>query len=681
MVWHKIARFTFLLPVLSLYLCLNGTKNPISSTPSLSIPVPALPTSGTTGQPTTLSLTWGTVTGATSYSVRLSTVSTFSSTVQTEAGLTTASDSLSGLSTGTTYYWEVRAADTAVSGGWSGAWNFTTATPVAVPVLSSPSNGAANQATALAVAWGTVTGATSYSVQVSTVSTFSSTIVNRVGLTNTSDSITGLVAGTAYYWEVNATNSVGSGAWSAPWSFATIPAIPAAPTLSSPTSGSANQAITPTLAWGTVSNAASYGIMVSTTSTFATTVTGQSGLTTPAATPGGLANSTTYYWEANATGAGGTGTWSGIWNFTTVVAAPVVPTLVSPTNGAGNEPASLLLAWTTVSNAATYAVQVSTGSAFGSTVTAQIGLTGASAAVTGLAGTTTYYWRAGAKDAGGVSGWSGVWNFTTGASSATLPLMMSIPAGTFLMGDTNTQLLNAGSASTPVHSVTLGAFTMSQTLVTQAQYQSMMGVNPSSFDSGSTWPVESVNWYDAVWYCNKLSKLAGLDTVYTYTGIYQGSGYDTLASVAIDYSKNGYRLPTEAEFEYANRAGRATDYYWGRNYPPMTTADTLAIDSNAVWYYNSPASPQPVAKKLPNAWGLYDMSGNLWEWCNDWYGGYGATNQTNPTGAASGSSRVQRGGSWDDSTLVAAGLCAAYRNGSATIGANAGGFRVVIGAR
>jgi formylglycine-generating enzyme required for sulfatase activity len=208
--------------------------------------------------------------------------------------------------------------------------------------------------------------------------------------------------------------------------------------------------------------------------------------------------------------------------------------------------------------------------------------------------------------------------------------------------------------------------------------------NPAYFDSGKAWPVEDVNWYDAAWFCNKLSMLSGLDTVYTYSGIYQGSGYDTLTSVAINYSKNGYRLPTEAEYEYANRAGTTTDYYWGRNYPPTTHADTFAIDSNAVWYYNPPTGTQLVATKKPNAWGLYDMSGNLWEWCNDWYGSYSATSQTNPTGAASGSYRVLRGGSWYGGDARV--LCAAFRSGyvypvSASLLYGDVGFRIVCGPR
>jgi formylglycine-generating enzyme required for sulfatase activity len=249
-----------------------------------------------------------------------------------------------------------------------------------------------------------------------------------------------------------------------------------------------------------------------------------------------------------------------------------------------------------------------------------------------------------ARDANGL--WSAPCTLTV-QFGLTRPLaMVSIPAGTFQMGSTNL-------GETPVHSVTLGAYTMSQTLVTQEQYQAVVGTNPAYFDSGRAWPVEQVSWFDAARFCNSLSKLAGLDTVYTYSGV-----MDTSTALVINYSKNGYRLPTEAEYEYANRAGTTTDYYWGRNYPPLTTADTLAIDSNAVWYYNSPNGTQPVAGKKPNAWGLYDMSGNLWEWCNDWYGSYSAGAQTNPTGPSTGSSRVLRGGAWNYDLVV---LCAAYR--------------------
>jgi formylglycine-generating enzyme required for sulfatase activity len=254
--------------------------------------------------------------------------------------------------------------------------------------------------------------------------------------------------------------------------------------------------------------------------------------------------------------------------------------------------------------------------------------------------------------------------------------MESISAGTFQMGDMNINV----SGATPVHSVTLDAFTMSRTLVTQAQYESVMGNNPACFDSGSTWPVEQVSWYNAALFCNALSKLANKDTVYTYGDSKMDS------TVVIDYTKNGYRLPTESEYEYACRAGTATDYYWGRNYPPDFTSDTLALDSNAVWSNNSNGTTRPVMTKKPNAWGLYDMSGDVWEWCNDWFGNYGDSSQTNPTGATIGSFsggnvRVLRGGSWS-LNVDASTLCSAYRNGTNPNHAYSNiGFRVVCGVR
>jgi formylglycine-generating enzyme required for sulfatase activity len=236
------------------------------------------------------------------------------------------------------------------------------------------------------------------------------------------------------------------------------------------------------------------------------------------------------------------------------------------------------------------------------------------------------------------------------------------------MGDT-------GIGMTPVHTVTLGAFTMSQTPVTQQQFQEVMGSDPAYFDTGAAaplCPVEQVSWYDAARFCNALSRLAGKDTVY----VYADGALDS--TVVINYAGNGYRLPTEAEYEYACRAGTTTDYYWGSDYPPATTADTLAIDSNAVWYANSPSGTRPVATRKPNAWDLYDMNGNVWEWCNDRFGSYAAVGQTDPTGPTSGSFRVLRGGAWidDDPGLLCSGSRCVNRPDS---GFCDEGFRVVIG--
>jgi formylglycine-generating enzyme required for sulfatase activity len=214
-------------------------------------------------------------------------------------------------------------------------------------------------------------------------------------------------------------------------------------------------------------------------------------------------------------------------------------------------------------------------------------------------------------------------------SPAYLPTMVSIPAGSF----------NNGTST-----VTLSAFHMSAYDITQSQYQAITGWKWSSFNSNSdaaTCPVETVTWYEAVEFCNGLSTAAGLQQVYTITSRSPATGYPiTGATVSADFTQNGYRLPTEAEWEYACRAGTTTTYFWG-------DSDT-AINSYAWYISNSSSKTHGVGQKLANPWGLYDIVGNVWQWCWDWYGNYPTGAQTDPTGPSSGSIRVGRGSSWED---------------------------------
>ena len=237
--------------------------------------------------------------------------------------------------------------------------------------------------------------------------------------------------------------------------------------------------------------------------------------------------------------------------------------------------------------------------------------------------------------------------------SSTPPVMRYLSGGTFQRGQPNPNIpcYTCSNKEQPVHSVTLSSFYMDTTEVIQGDYFALMGVNPSYFPS-DLWPVETVTWFDAVLYCNKRSKCDGLDTVYSYASVMgaPGNGCVALSGLAVDFAKNGYRLPTDAEWEYACRAGSTMDYYWGRSFPPTTLDDTLTIDSNAVWRHNAGGMTQAVAGKKPNAFGLYDMAGNVMEWCNDWHGVYDSTAQTDPTGPSSGSYRVTRGGCYDDNS-------------------------------
>ena len=188
--------------------------------------------------------------------------------------------------------------------------------------------------------------------------------------------------------------------------------------------------------------------------------------------------------------------------------------------------------------------------------------------------------------------------------------MVKVAGGTFQMGATEEQGSDAYDSEKPVHSVTLSDYWIGETEVTQALWQAVMGSNPSEFTGDSQRPVENVSWNDCQTFIQTLNELTGMS----------------------------FRLPTEAEWEFAARGGISTQGY---KYSGSNTIGDVA------WYTsNSGSKPHPVATKSPNELGLYDMSGNVREWCQDWYGSYSSSAQTDPVGPSSGSDRVERGGSW-----------------------------------
>jgi formylglycine-generating enzyme required for sulfatase activity len=214
--------------------------------------------------------------------------------------------------------------------------------------------------------------------------------------------------------------------------------------------------------------------------------------------------------------------------------------------------------------------------------------------------------------------------------------MIKIEAQTFEMGCT-AGMSSCSSDESPAHDVTLtNDFYIGETEVTQGEYEGMMGTNPSWFSScGADCPVERVSWHESAAFANAVSDSEGLEQCYTCTG----SGTSTDCSIAVEpYSCGGYRLPTEAEWEAAARCGEDTLY----------AGSTLIGD--VAWYgSNSGSTTHPVATKASNACGLYDMTGNVWEWTQDWYSSsyYSSSPGTDPVGATSGDYRVFRGGSWN----------------------------------
>ncbi len=229
-----------------------------------------------------------------------------------------------------------------------------------------------------------------------------------------------------------------------------------------------------------------------------------------------------------------------------------------------------------------------------------------------------------------------------------------IQGGTFLMGGVEDDL------EKPIHPVTVSDFLMARYPVTQRLWQEVVGDNPSHFSGCPDCPVENVNWYQAVEFCNALSKREGLRPCYA------GSG----DAITCDWTANGYRLPTEAEWEYAAGGGSSGRTKWAGT-------DSEAELVKFAWYNkNSESKTHPVRKLDPNGLDLYHMSGNVWEWCWDWFGIYSSAAQPNPQGPLSGSRRVLRGGSWGSGANRAR---VAYRRSYSPVNRDyLSGFRLVL---
>jgi formylglycine-generating enzyme required for sulfatase activity len=222
------------------------------------------------------------------------------------------------------------------------------------------------------------------------------------------------------------------------------------------------------------------------------------------------------------------------------------------------------------------------------------------------------------------------------------PKLIRIGPGEFLMGS------NEYDDERPPHRVAISrAFDLAAHEVTQGQYLHIMHQSPSHFKGPGSLPVEQVSWFDAVEFCNALSGEEGLAPYYRI----EGTGDNRTVTVP-DPTGNGYRLPTEAEWEYACRAGSTAKYSSGDG--------QTGLERYAWCNKNSERKTHPVGQKELNAFGLSDMHGNVWEWCWDWYNKAEYKHSTNkdPTGPKAGSTRVLRGGSWDDDP---AGLRSANR--------------------
>lgn len=209
----------------------------------------------------------------------------------------------------------------------------------------------------------------------------------------------------------------------------------------------------------------------------------------------------------------------------------------------------------------------------------------------------------------------------------------------------------------PTHTVTLNSFYIGKYEVTQAEYSQYMPSPNWDYGLGDNYPAYYVSWYAILKYCNLRSMAEGLTPCYTISGSTNPDNWgevptsrnSTWDAAICNWNANGYRLPTEAEWEYAARAAT--------NNPDYLYSGSDDISTVAWYWSNSGSSTHPVGTKAPNGIGTYDMSGNVWEWCWDWYSSsyYSSSPQNDPRGPESGSKRVLRGGSWYD--FAATTLC------------------------
>ena len=340
--------------------------------------------------------------------------------------------------------------------------------------------------------------------------------------------------------------------------------------------------------------------------------------------PGQLDNEVTYYWKIVAKDDHSHSTEGSVWSFTTAPPGnqpPNAPSNPSPAHQAINQSTVANLSWSCSDpegDPLTYDIYFGT-SATPPRVSQSQAATSYNPGA--LNANTTYYWKIVAKDDHSHSTESSVWSFTTRSGGGNVEerdfnltedvtiTMVWIPAGSFMMGRQEDEQ-DSYDSEDPRHEVNINyGFWMGKYEVTQAQWEAVTGENPSSFD-GENRPVEQVSWDDIQ--------------------------EDFLSQIDDDF-----RLPSESEWEYACRAGTETRYYWGDD------PDNDKIGDYAWYYSNSNSETHDVGQKDPNAFGLYDMSGNVYEWCEDWYhDSYEGAPDDGSAWDDNGSYRVLRGGSW-----------------------------------
>lgn len=368
---------------------------------------------------------WNQESRSDSYSFQISTDSNFTF-VQTNSSVSDTQFVFSGqdsLSAGTRYYWRVRGVNSSGSGLWSDTLSFKTL--IKVPVLISPVDEVEDVNIEPELIWGAISGALNYDVQLSTLSSFSTTVLDSSAIADTTLQAALLENSTSYYWRVRANYAEDIGDWSTARLFKTKAPAPPAPELLSPENGKENLGLSPILQWANVPDADSYDLQLSTESDFTSgIVTDSSGITSTTLQADTLSRNTDYFWRIRAVNnSTGNSDWSETRSFSTIPEIPGEVTLLAPVHQQQNTTQPVMLIWSQASSAEEYRVQFSTDNTFtfiSDTVTTDTSLT-----LSSLSPTTTYYWRVQASNAGGKTEWSAPFEFVTGISGSEGPVLIS----------------------------------------------------------------------------------------------------------------------------------------------------------------------------------------------------------------------------------------------------------------
>lgn len=381
---------------------------------------------------------------------------------------------LTNLTPNTSYSYRVRAKNTAGASPNSNTIAVTTLmTPPIAPTVTAATNVSSASFTAN---WSAVNGAASYRLDVTDALQQFLSGYNDLLVSGTSQAVTGLTPNNNYWYQVRAVNNGGTSPNSNQMSVTTAPP---APTLTSPVDVATGVSISPTLSWNASPQALSYRLQVSTASNFISPAVDVSGITSTSYIVSNLPNNTTYYWRVNAY-RGSASLFSSTWSFTTILAAP---TLLSPSNGAIGIQTNPTLSWNASSGATSYRLQVSTDSAFASTlVVNQSNITGTTYGVINLANNTTYYWRVNATNSGGTSSYSNTWSFTTVAGPVSTPTVTTTSA-----------TLVTSTSSTLNGTVNPNGLTTAVTFQygTTTNYGSTVTATPNSVSGTSSVPVSA----------------------------------------------------------------------------------------------------------------------------------------------------------------------------------------------